>query len=70
MSDLEEDLDATVQSVVQDAERLIVVEHEKQAAAGTIRGELGDEAKRLTHSITRKVAVDDELADKLADRAD
>lgn len=71
MSDLEEDLDATVESVVQDAERLIAVEREKQAAAGTIRGDrLGDEAKRLSDSIARKVAAQDEIADKLAERAD
>ena len=71
MSDLEEDLDATVESVVLDAERLIAVEREKQEAAGTLRGDrLGDEAKRLSHSISRKVAVEDEIADKLAERAD
>ena len=71
MSDLREDLDATADSVVQDAERLIVVEREKQAAAGTIRGDrLGDEAKRLADSISRKVVVEDALADKLAEQAD
>ena len=71
MSDLREDLDATADSVVQDAERLIAVEREKQAAAGTIRGDrLGDEAKRLADSISRKVVVEDELADKLAEQAD
>lgn len=71
MSDLQEDLDATVESVIQDAERLIAVEREKQAAVGTIRGDrLGDEARRLSSSIARKVVVEDEIADKLAERAD
>jgi len=71
VSDLQDDLDATVESVVQDAERLIAVEREKQAAAGTIRGDrLGDEAKRLSDSIARKVVVEDEIADTLAERAD
>jgi len=71
MSDLRDDLDATADSVVQDAERLIAVEREKQAAAGTLRGDrLGDEARRLADSISRKVIVEDELADKLAEQAD
>ena len=71
MSDLKDDLDATADSVVQDAERLIAVEREKQAAAGSIRGDrLGDEAKRLSDSIARKVIVEDEIADKLAEGAD
>jgi hypothetical protein len=71
MSDLEDDLDATVESVVQDAERLITVEREKQAAAGTIRSDrLGDEALRISDSIARKVLVEDAIVDKLAERAD
>jgi hypothetical protein len=71
MSDLRDDLDATADSVVQDAERLIAVEREKQAAAGTLRGDrLGDEAKQLAASISRKVVVEDELADRLAEDAD
>jgi len=71
VSDLREDLDATVESVILDAERLIAVEREKQAAAGTIRGDLlGDEAQRLSSSIARKVRVEDEIADKLAEGAD
>ena len=71
MSDLRDDLDATADSVVQDAERLIAVEREKQAAAGTIRGDrLGDEANRLSDSIARKVVVEDEIADTLAEGAD
>jgi hypothetical protein len=71
MSDLQDDLDATVESVVRDAERLIAVEREKQAAAGTILGDrLGDEARHLASSITRKVLVEDEIADRLAEHAD
>ena len=71
MSDLEDDLDATADSVVRDAERLIAVEREKQASAGTLHGDrLGDEARRLSGSIARKVLVEDEIADKLAERAD
>ena len=71
MSDLQDDLDATADSVVQDAERLIAVEREKQAAADRARGDrLGDEAKRLSDSIARKVIVEDEIADKLAEGAD
>ena len=71
MSDLEDDLDATADSVVQDAQRLIDVEREKQSAAGTIRaGQLGDEARRLSASIARKVVVEDVIADTLTRRAD
>jgi hypothetical protein len=71
MSDLNDDLDATTDSVVHDAERLITVEREKQAAAGTNRADrLGDEAKRIARSISRLVGVEDEIADKLAERDD
>jgi hypothetical protein len=71
MSDLREDLDATADSVVQDAQRLIDVERAKQAAAGTIRaGQLGDEARRLSDSIARKVVVEDVIADTLGRHTD
>jgi hypothetical protein len=71
VSDLEDDLDATADSVVQDAQRLIDVERQKQAAAGTTRaGHLGDEARRLSASIARKVVVEDVIADSLTRRAD
>jgi hypothetical protein len=71
VSDLDDDLDATADSVVQDAQRLIVVEREKQAAAGTDRGDrLGDEAKRIAGSISRQVVAEDRIADKLAERDD
>ena len=70
MSDLQEDLDATVESVVQDAERLIAVEREKQAAAarsaatGWATGEAAVERDRA------QGPVEDEIADQLAERAD
>lgn len=71
MSDLQDDLDATADSVVRDAERLIVVEREKQQAAGTRRGDmLSDEAVRLTTELARKARVEAELADQLAEHAD
>lgn len=71
MSDLRDDLDATADSVVQDAQRLIDVEREKQLAGGTVRaGQLGDEARRLSDSIARKVVVQDVIADTLSKRTD
>ena len=71
MSDLHDDLDATADSVVLDAERLIAVERAKQAAAGTLHGDrLGDEARQLSSSIARKVLIQDQIADKLAEGAD
>ena len=71
LRDLEDDLDATADSVVRDAQRLIDVERHKQDAAGTIRAaRLGDEARRLSDSIARKVVAEDVIVDKLGRRSD
>jgi hypothetical protein len=71
MSDLKDDLDATADSVVHDAERLIAIEREKQDAAGTARGDaLGEEAVRLADSLSRKVRAEATIADRMVDRND
>lgn len=68
---LREDLNATADSVVRDAERLIRIEREKQDHAGTTRGDaLGEEALRLADSLRRKVRAEAEIADRMAERAD
>jgi hypothetical protein len=67
MSDLREDLDATADSVVRDAEQLISVERQKQEVAGSARADaLGEEAIRLADSLTRKVRAEAEIADQMA----
>ena len=67
VSDFRDDLRATTDSVVRDAERLIAVEREKEAAAGTPRGEaLEVEARRLTASLARKVRAEADLTDRIA----
>ena len=71
MSDLQDDLDATADSVVRDAERLIVVEREKQQTGGTMRGDtLSEEAIRLTDELSRKVRAEADIADRIAEHAD
>ena len=71
MSDLREDLSATADSVGQDAEELIAIERQKEAAAGTPRAAaLGEEARRLTESLSRKVRAEAEIEDRIARRGD
>ena len=71
VSDLQDDLDATADSVVEDAQRLIDIERQKRALAGTMRaGRLGDEARRLSDSIARKVVVEDVIVERLGRRTD
>ena len=69
MSGLREDLDATADSVVKDAERLISVERQKKDATGSARAEaLGDEALRIAAELSRKVRAEAEITDRLAQR--
>lgn len=71
MSELREDLNATADSVVKDAEQLISVERQKQDAAGSPRADaLGEEAIRLVDSISRKVRAEADIADRMAERED
>ena len=71
MSDLQEDLDATADSVVRDAERLIHVEREKQQVGGTTQADtLSNEAIRLADELSRKVRAEADIADRLAEHAD
>ena len=68
MSDLREDLDATADSVVRDAERLISVERDKQASNGARADRLGEEAVRIADELACKVRVEADLADRLGRR--
>jgi hypothetical protein len=71
VSDLREDLGATADAVVKDAERLIGVERRKEAVAGTPSGDaLGEEAIRLTESLSRKVRAEAAIADRMAKGGD
>jgi hypothetical protein len=69
MSELREDLNATADSVIKDAEQLIEVERRKQDATTTSDADaLGDEAVRLADTLTRKVRAEADITHGMTQR--
>lgn len=65
--ELKDDLEATSDSVIADAQRLIEIEQEKQSRipGDPLQPVLGREARQLTEALVRKAVAEEEISDRL-----
>lgn len=65
--ELKDDLEATSDSVIADAQRLIEVEQEKQSRipGDPLQPVLGREARQLAQALVRKSVAEEEISDQL-----